>query len=575
MKGSISVGKLKFKNGKEVELKPDSIVLFVGANNAGKSLALREVDSALTAQNSYSAKRFIIDEVEAERNGTIEDLLEVLKNTKDKDGNYVRPARANNPGGSVAEMQLRNTWSPPSQTNNPTGHLAHIQVNLSEFFVKKLETSDRLTLVAPSQSIAFGTRPTTPIQVLKVDTPKEHEFSKLFRKAFNQDLIVNHNNGGTIPLHVGERPVLTQDSDRVSSEYSKKLLELGQLQDQGDGMKSFAGVFLSLFAENYSINIIDEPEAFLHPPQARLLGEMLAKKLAEDKQLFISTHSEDLLKGLLSFAGSRLIVIRLKRDGDNAETSVLNNAELEEIWKEPILKHSNVLDGLFHSKVVLCESEGDSRLFSAVAAALIDDHDLGAPDIHYIQCGGKSQFPTVITALKKLNVPITAIGDIDVLNDDVLMKKLLKAFGGDWDEIKDDWKSVKDHIESKKPPVKVSEITTAINDILDGIVEENITKRYIEDLKDVMKVPTGWSVAKKNGRSIISDESINISFNRMQAYLKSIGLIILDIGEIECFVPSIGGHGPSWVNKVLNRDITNDVELEGLRVFVKQNILER
>ncbi|RXK86005.1 hypothetical protein ESB13_04125 [Filimonas effusa] len=56
-------------------------------------------------------------------------------------------------------------------------------------------------------------------------------------------------------------------------------------------MKTFAGVFMSLFAEEYNINIIDEPEAFLHPPQALLLGQMMGRELDSDKQLFIATVS--------------------------------------------------------------------------------------------------------------------------------------------------------------------------------------------------------------------------------------------------------------------------------------------
>src|SRR5690606_29402020 len=136
---------------------------------------------------------------------------------------------------------------------------------------------------------------------------------KYFKEAFGEEVIINHGAGKKIPLHVGERPIVTAENDRVSTAYQMKLRELPLLHEQGDGMKSFAGVFLSLFAEDYTINLIDEPEAFIHPPQAELLGQMISQKLGENKQLFIATHSEDFLKGLLESAVDRLIVIRIQQ----------------------------------------------------------------------------------------------------------------------------------------------------------------------------------------------------------------------------------------------------------------------
>ena len=51
------------------------------------------------------------------------------------------------------------------------------------------------------------------------------------------------------------------------------------LKRQGDGMRSFASVVLHLLATvTPSILMLDEPEAFLHPPQARLLGTSLLRK---------------------------------------------------------------------------------------------------------------------------------------------------------------------------------------------------------------------------------------------------------------------------------------------------------
>lgn len=76
------------------------------------------------------------------------------------------------------------------------------------------------------------------------------------------------------------------------------------------GLRSFVGVLLNAFVSYQSILFIDEPEAFLHPPQARLLGKMLAKDLPPERQLFLATHSADPFKRVirLDFLGRKQLL---------------------------------------------------------------------------------------------------------------------------------------------------------------------------------------------------------------------------------------------------------------------------
>ena len=81
----------------------------------------------------------------------------------------------------------------------------------------------------------------------------------------------------SIPLHVGKSPDKSSYTIDRQDEYYNIVSKLPKLQEQGDGMRSFASILLHTFTSDYSITLIDEPEAFLHPPQARVLGKMLAK----------------------------------------------------------------------------------------------------------------------------------------------------------------------------------------------------------------------------------------------------------------------------------------------------------
>ena len=68
--------------------------------------------------------------------------------------------------------------------------------------------------------------------------------------------------------------------DRVSDPYVQAVRMNPLLDKQGDGMKSYAGILFEAVVANLDITLIDEPEAFLHPPQMRRLGDDL---LHEDK----------------------------------------------------------------------------------------------------------------------------------------------------------------------------------------------------------------------------------------------------------------------------------------------------
>ena len=567
MNGSISIDAITFKNGTKIKLKENAIVLFVGANNSGKSLTLREIYDSVINHNNQLHKK-IIEEVTTTKNGKLDELFSFLEpRLNHQSGQYTEPALPDRGNSSYPKAYFENWWT----QDKPPGHFGPLE----KFFLKLLDTTNRLSLVHPPNSLNFTSQhPSHPIHVIKLDEKLELEFSKLFKKAFKEDLIVNHGAGSVIPLHVGKRPESTRENDRVSQSYLTELNKLGQLQHQGDGMKSFTGVLLSIFAENFSINIIDEPEAFLHPPQARLLGEMVAKNLHTGKQLFIATHSEHFLKGLVENSKERLVIIRLDRQGNVAQPTVLDDTELTTLWKDPILKHSNILDGLFHSKVVLCESDSDSRFFSVLASTIIDNEGLDALDLHFIQSGGKHKFPTVARAIKKMNVPLTVIADFDLLNNENPLRELYENMGGEWTDIQKDFKIIKSDVDAKKPELDTTDFKKEIQKILDQISGPTVTGQDFKNLENTTKKASAWANAKKMGRNMLSPGDSVQAFDRVQARLKQVGIAIIPIGEIEAFDKSVGNHGTKWVNEVLEKDIYHSPDLSTARDFVRANILE-
>lgn len=553
------LNEIQFSDTTKIKLEENDIVVLVGPNNAGKSASLKEM---LGIINASHFKGKVVNSINIAREGSESELFSLISSKSIIDTSREQPLYSGF-GFSFYKSVAKSNW------DNYKNGIQYI----SPLFCNLLTTEQRLIAANPAQNIQFTKSPFShPIHFLQRYDSLEEKFCDYFRQAFGTDLIVHRNSGNVVPLYVGQNPVLRQGEDRVSEGYLRDLESLDLLQEQGDGMRSFVGLLLNVFVSDYSMLLIDEPEAFLHPPQARLLGKMLAKDLPADRQLFLATHSESFLKGLLDANITNLKIIRIQREGMINKVSMLNSTDINNIWNDSLLRHSNVLDGLFHTKVVICESDSDSRFFSAVLSALYDNTNSIAPDVLFINCGGKHRIPTAVKALRKLNVPIKVVADFDVLNDTYPLKEIFEDLGGTWLNVEADWKLVKREIEQKRPEFLTADAKKEIETILNSTTERIFPKPKISEIQKALKKASAWTEAKEVGKAFIPSGNASQAFERIQVKFIEKGLLILEVGELESFVKSIGNHGPKWVSEVLEKDLKNDRELEPARQFVNQLI---
>jgi hypothetical protein len=245
---------------------------------------------------------------------------------------------------------------------------------------------------------------------------------------------------------------------------------------------------------------------------------------------------------------------------------------IKELWADPLLRYSNVLDGLFHNKVVICESDSDCRFYGAIYDVL-SDRESATPkkDIMFTHCGGKARLPTVVRALRNLRVPVCVVADFDILNDKTPLDKVYQELGGEWSEIADLWRQVKSAIDSKKPELSSDEVKKEISEVLAGIAEPIFPDRAKEDIRKILRRSTPWATAKSVGSPYIPSGDAHQAYDALAKKCSGKGLYVVDVGELEGFVRSVGSHGPAWVNSVLSRkNLTRDGELETARRFVAQ-----
>lgn len=529
----------------------------MGPNNSGKSATLRAIREKIASPMTSSP---VVASVHTQRVGSSDDLVAWLDSTSNKGFDSSLSIIYHAFGTNLYQVHARNAWDNPANG---------IQL-LTRFFCHHLTADARLRAAdAPSSINMTSDAPTHPIHVLYREDQLEPGLSQQFRRAFNVDLIVHRAAGAKIPLHVGARPRSGPDRDRVSKDFVRDVEALPTLESQGDGMRSFAGTLLETSVGRESILLVDEPEAFLHPPQARLLGKMLVANKPLHRQLIVATHSGDVLRGIIDAGDSNVRVIRLQRSNDVNIARQLDNGRISELWRDTLLRYSNILDGLFHERVVVCESDADCRFYGALteAVAVSGGDERHWPDTMFTHCGGKDRMPVAIRALRELDVPVSAVTDFDALNAEQPLRGIVVAKGGDWSVFEADWKLVKTTIDGKKPELSTREVANEIEAILKSVEEAIFPTECARQIQNILRRSSPWATAKSAGKHYVPSGEPTKACDRLLAGLRALGVFVVPEGELEGFVRSVGGHGPTWVNAALEKDLKSDPELDGARAF--------
>lgn len=416
----------------------------------------------------------------------------------------------------------------------------------------------------------------TPMQMLWESRALEATMSGYMQRAFGKRLTVNRHAGATIYLHIGQ--VITEEPQiGVESPYLEEVMRLPLLADQGAGMQAFMGTMLTLAAGSSDVVLLDEPEAFLHPPQARLLGEVVAE-LSRDggPQVIAATHSDDFMQGVLNASrdDAAVSIARLTRpsDSENKFAQVEPDA-LKSLYRDPLLRYSNIIDGIFYKGVVLCESESDCTYYSATLDHIESAGKLPAADLLFTQCGGKDRLERAFNALAAASVPTAVIADIDLLADRVKFVSLFTSMGGDFSAIEATYNTLESSVRNRKVVPQREEARAEILRILDASEAATLEPEEVRQLNTLLRSESGWKQVKGKGEGAIDSGGPTAAFNGIIAACRTLGLFLVEVGELERFHPEISGTKQEWLRKVLEQELFKEASparsfLSGVRDYV-------
>jgi ABC-type branched-subunit amino acid transport system ATPase component len=410
------ITKLTTKEGDHIEL--GAFTVLVGPNNVGKSQTLRDI--YLKMASGRDARTTIVTAVELKKPDRFEDLLEGLKVVEHPTSvgvHQIRGIQPNLTSGDTIDVNIKSLEQQFGNQDNMDFTLG----NLSKFRVSYLDAASRLQVAQSSGSHNPHTQP--PQNLLQglfgADLGEEAKLRDVFRQTFGIDIRLDYSGMTQLTLR------LTKEFPEIPDDPRKAypiLSEFPRLDEQGDGFRSFVGVVLSLLLSKGRVILLDEPEAFLHPAQARQLGFWLAEhSRSSPGQILVATHNANFLAGILSSEQS-VDIYRLNRRGDATTYTLISSEATSKLAKSPLLSSQRVLEAIFYKGVVVCEADADRAVYQTVAAR---EHD--AQDTLFIHAHNKQTIPRVVSLLKDASIPVCAITDIDAMNSSQVLTDLVST----------------------------------------------------------------------------------------------------------------------------------------------------
>lgn len=509
---------------------PGPMTVFVGPNNSGKSLALREIEDFI--ETGGDSLRHIVrrlelllppdDEVEdmvlaravGDGDGEAEGTVRVLRLRHS--GEY-RLRRATDVAEPVVEqvVDLHALLQTLAYSENPSDEdLDRLCRDFLALFTLRLDGQTRLALMHPQAADDPEAHPTNHLGALFRDDEARERIREITHDAFGLYFAIDPTEGTHLRVRMSERAPMDDDEEQSITDRSRAFHgRASDIDQMSDGIRAFTGLTAALLSDDYRIMLVDEPEAFLHPPLIRKLGKRLTQLAAErGANVLAATHSPDFVMGCIT-SGQAVNIVRLTWRRNVPGARLLSADKLATMMRDPLLRSTGVLGALFHEGAVVCEADADRVFYAEVNERLLAHRAGGADGVVFLNAQNKQTVRRIIRPLREMGLPAAAILDLDLLKGREDFRDLLRSafvpevFWEPWEEQR-------------------RRLHQQINNA---------------DYKD-------------GGILRLSGDARTLA-DTLLASLSEYGVFLVPNGELECWLPEleVGGHGPEWLTQVFSR----------------------
>jgi hypothetical protein len=532
------------------------LIVVVGPNSSGKTNLLREIHAAASgsAINLVVAKDIglrPIAQLDDYVNFYLEtgdiELVPTSTDTYRKRGHQFGTQAG---GGNQFAMSNLRDWHTELErhaskplTGALLGNSFLVQVGLLECAALFVQQRFALTDSVP-QFDTHGVPSSLAIQALRVNQAAQKKFSDEIFRVFRRRVWVDNSGGPTIPIKVSESKDAPSGDDRAMPD---KVRSYRNIETEGEGIRSYAAMCMTLLLAQRSLCLIDEPEMCLHPPQARDIGRFIGERGKFVKGcIVVATHSSQVLRGILG-ANSDVTVIRLTRNKGAFRAQQVPSDVLTKAVRKPFSRSETILDGLFSDGVALCEADGDRVVYESALNTLPPQ-----TDIRWTPVYGTGGFTEPARLYRALGVPVAVAADFDLLFKGEL-SGILSVLGASDSKIANLSGRIETFVKEilkRRPELSPDAAISELRPLLEGADTWDL-KQVVEissQIKNLLTRLNSLAWLKSNGIDGVPTDLRN-EIEALLEEFKTVGLFLVPRGELESWVPDLMKNTTSKENK--------------------------
>jgi hypothetical protein len=175
----------------------------------------------------------------------------------------------------------------------------------------------------------------------------------------------------------------------------------------------------------------------------------------------------------------------------------------------------------------------------------------------------------VARALGALKVPVIACPDIDVLDNEAVLMKIVASLGCSWDGMHADWAKVTSPLSHSESPQLVTEVFRSVSEEFKRILADDAMALYDAGNRRKIKEALGlalrpWDEAKNYGvDGLMRVCSEPAAVNRLLEGLAERRVVLVHAGQLESFGHSLGvKKGKDWLPEALRKNLQASQEVQ-------------
>ena len=411
-----------------------TITVLLGGSHVGKSELLRDI-ARLAARydatepdllTNESTTRILAD-VQLANKLTIEQLVRGLSSLGggEAEGRVVQGLRPDlktphrcTLGGDLRSVLFRPTITARAVSMTSLGELMPLRVGLWE--PRMIEW-----LVAGTEARGPVDLATHPLQELAYASPETLlELDRSFSTAFpGQHLVFDDTQRVRLALRIADQPpVRASDPIAAVQQYSR----LASLEQAADGMRCLAAVLLSVLACPNRVWLLDQPDLYLQPAQARVLGRWLADQgMSGGGQFFIVPRSTALVEGLFQASAETQLCVLTRRNNTTTVRPIPRETG-QSLARFPLVAAQDGLGLLQQRRVILVTDDEQRILFETVARRI-----LGRFDVGFLQTHGSSNLHLLAKLFRSAGMPTSVVTEFDLFQEEAVFVEFVTALTGE------------------------------------------------------------------------------------------------------------------------------------------------